>query len=180
MSDVANLDMNFLKEIGRDVLQNYDSYRTEGESQTIRRNLIRSECAYIEGSLWFLKKLVRSDIKSNKINVHWKTMLYLFEMDFTIKDSGEIKEQDKKLGTINNLKAFYKCSSNIYGYEIDFGSSGWADLKQTFQVRDRLMHPSSQKTIEVSDKEILTAINCHNWYEDTKMNLLEKVVKKYS
>lgn len=164
-----------MRAIEEDVVSNVKAYRENSDSQTARRNFIRSECAYIEGSLWLFKKLVRSHIEGHGIFVDGEVKLYLFDFDFKVTKSGKIERKEKRLPTIDNLKAFFKNCAVIYAYEEGLGSNGWNDLRKTFTVRDRLMHPSARKSVVVLESEMETGIRGHKWFESERTKLLRSI-----
>ncbi|MDC9567221.1 hypothetical protein, partial [Pseudoalteromonas sp. GAB2316C] len=133
MNSEVEPEIEFMRALEEDVVNNFQAYRENTVSQTARRNFIRSECAYVEGMVWFFKKLVRSHIEDQKILVDGELKLYLFDFDFKVTRSGKIEKKEKRLPTIDNLKAFLKNCGEIYEYQVGRGNKGWGDLQDTFR-----------------------------------------------
>lgn len=173
MNPEVEPEMTFMRALGEDVVNNFQAYREDAVSQTARRNFIRSECAYVEGMVWFFKKLVRSHIEDQRISIDGEIKLYLHDFDFKVTRSGKIEKKEKRLPTIDNLKALLKSCGEIYGYEVGIGNTGWGDLQDTFGVRDRIMHPSTDKAIMVSEAEMETGIRGYEWFESERSKILQ-------
>lgn len=173
MNPEVEPEITFMRALEEDVVSNFRAYREDTVSQTARRNFIRSECAYVEGMVWFFKKLVRSHIEDQRVSVDGEIKLYLFDFDFKVARSGKIEKKEKRLPTIDNLKALLKNCGEIYGYEVGLGKTGWSELQDTFRVRDRIMHPSSDKAITVSEAEMETGIRGHEWFGSERSKLLQ-------
>jgi hypothetical protein len=46
---------------------------------------------------------------------------------------------------------------------LDFGHVGWANLKTSIAVRNRLVHPKTEEDLIVDDNEVNAAASAFNW-----------------
>ncbi len=154
-------------------------WRKSQSDQFWRRTLVRCLCALAEGVLGLLKNLAPDSAK-------------FFEVELTAKDIEVATERRNYIenGIQRSKPAFLKFSENLketfklfakthtVQFEIRYEEPGFKALCDTFDSRNKLMHPKGLFDLEVSDQAVDAADQGMKWFDSALSNLLQECGKK--
>jgi hypothetical protein len=156
-----------------------DEWGKHPDSQFWRRTLIRCICALVEGTLGMIK------------NVTPQTATY-FSVALTERDIEIITEQrrfmeqgvEKKrpvfLPFPENIKMTFKLFAKAHAVEaaMKCEEPGFEALCQTFQLRNKLMHPKEPFDVDVSDMATDAADCGMKWFDSNFRHVLRACSRK--
>ena len=157
-----------IRVLDSDVQYAREQWRPDPSSQFWRRTFVRCCCARAEGTLSVLKNAVR-DIAD------------YFGVQLTEKEIAELVFECRAfLKPRENVKRTFKVFARAHGVPvaIKYDETGFADLCDTFILRNRLMHPRGLFDLEVTDKAIDAAVRGEKWFGCVLTNVLQECGKK--
>ena len=132
------------------------------------RMLIRSIFAYIEG-VTFSAKVKAADLcLRNEIDITDAERFFAIDLDFMLKDTGEIIERPAHIRISDNVRFAFRLQEKALGLSKQFDPSDgwWSDFKLAIKVRDRLMHPKMPGDLNINGDEIIQALKAYNGYNE--------------
>lgn len=184
MSKNIQEQFNLFRIMNDDVQLSIDRLNRSNQSskdfEFYARAYIRAYASWIEGSLSLYKDLII------KIDLNWckelplEYQLYLFEQDWSIKNSGEPYLTSKKIGTKDNISCFFRLMSHISSdFAIDKSNSSWSDVVFFYTVRDRMMHPKCCDSLIITTLELNRCECGRIWlnmiFQEIRNKILEKL-----
>ncbi|SEQ90994.1 hypothetical protein [Sphingobium sp. YR768] len=150
------------------------------DTQSDRRNLLRTIISAAEGASWIYRVHVLSVAQQFDVATPQIEMAFA-EASFSVSGSGEIVEQARYIP----LTAMIRLTTNVAqsfcpGADVDFGDAGWQKLRIGIAARNRITHPKNDNDLILSDAEIEAAKAGFFWFLDISANVMEKTVKAYS
>jgi len=142
-----------------------------------RRQYIRAFFAWIEGTCFGLKQLA---LLSRNVQFSDAERSLLAEKSYTLTDAGGVATNAAHIKTEQNIKfafAMYAKSAGLE-YALPVREEGWACLKKSLRVRDRLTHPKLKTDLSVSDEDFANAELAHDWLNATWHELRERTIDK--
>jgi len=126
-----------------------------------RRTAIRSLAAAVEGIIFQLKKLALASSGLTKKELSPEEIALLSEQRV---EGGDMKKA-RLPGFRENFKRSLKLFAEVYHVPcpIDFGTTGFQNVCDTFALRDRVMHPKSAKMFLITDEETKRAGAALQW-----------------
>lgn len=138
-----------------------------------RRNFIRAVCSNVEGTLNWLMYM----LSENLSGIDEEQMLALKEKK-RVKKEGRIVEVPLRNGTVEKIKFVFKLLAKFPGGDkMDFGDNNFSKLRNSFEVRDRLMHPKRDADLSVTEEEVQTMIDGYRWYITNYQATLKSIEK---
>lgn len=138
-------------------------------AQFARRAYIRSAFAYIEGSVWILKRACLGAAASLGHRV-FSTAEYalLSEESYELKGSGEPSVLAKHLRLPENIKFTNKALTKFFGASVSLtdSSQSWSNFLEAIKIRNRITHPKNMHDHDVSDKELETCREATHWFNE--------------
>lgn len=133
------------------------------DSQTNRRALIRAIFAAIEGLVWRLKQDIYSH--SNRLSaLTAHEQAAMLEEGYNVDKNGIVSAIPRFLPLPSKIRLVVRIVQRYRpDYTLDFNHQGWANLKSSVDVRNRIIHPKSLTDLEISDDEISEALSAFNW-----------------
>ncbi|HEY5344756.1 MAG TPA: hypothetical protein VIK62_00260 [Verrucomicrobiae bacterium] len=138
-------------------------WQLDRTSQFWSRTSIRCLCATVEATLFSFRKIAEKIGEAAKIQFDLEEIEILSE-----KQTRNGFERPKFLSPSNALKESFRLFGKSTGtnLNIDYGN-GFPELCETFNVRNRLMHPKMPFDIAVNTKDIETADIGIAWFNKT-------------
>lgn len=163
--DTKELWAGFLGSLMFDVQDALKRQQMEDEP-TNRRSLIRALIAAVEGLAWIYREHV-VDI-ANTIDALTDTeRAALADTAATVDDTGRISTQKRYLSTTAMIRLTTRIAKKFApDCAPDFGGTGWANLKATIALRNRIAHPKQQEDLEISDDDVARGILAFDWFID--------------
>lgn len=140
-----------------------------------RRTLVRTTFSVIEAHISHLKQtalFLATDMPGLFSDVE---ILALKEEDFNISDNGKVKTSKAKIKFKSNMKFAFSSFARIFGkeYNMDLSGQGWEDFKNSILVRDRITHPKSSESWEISEEEEERVVRGWLWFKKNLADLAE-------
>ena len=157
-SESANGDelrVTFLGIVTYDVLVAHERLECD-DSQTSRRDFIRTLFAALEGVVWQFRESIRGSAEDLGELSPQLTMA-LREISYSVGENGKLIEQQRFIPLPTMIKLVTNVAKDLSpALEININGKGWDDLKRTIVIRNRITHPkgTSDLTISADDTEI--------------------------
>jgi hypothetical protein len=154
------LGKSFTHTLIEDVIAAQDRIEKD-DTQTHRRELVRSVFAAIEGLHWQLKQDVLIHSKANLSHLEHAAMV---EESYSVNERGDVISVPRFLPLTTAIRLVVNIVQRYRPtYKIDFNHVGWANLKATVDLRNRLVHPKGLSDLEVSADEIQKTNSAFAW-----------------
>ncbi len=149
--------------------------KTNPGDQFWRRTTIRTLAATLDGIIFCLKETTLATGSFSGYKFTDDEVAFLTE---TMQASGK---RPKFLPFRDNLKETFKFFSKVHKTPCgtDFKQDGFVALCETYELRNRLVHPKSAMTFYVSDKEKSRAGEAIMWLDTEIKNLLDSCGRQY-
>lgn len=128
------------------------------------RSYVRAYASWIEGTIWMYKRLFE-ELPSQRVQtLPLEYQLYLKDIDWSMTN-GKPKIKTKKIGTKDNVKGFFQLAMKLYPhFRADISNTGFSNINEMFNMRDRLMHPSDNAHLCISDDELDKCEAGRTWF----------------
>src|SRR5207245_2114386 len=85
----------------------------------------------------------------------------------SLRDDGGVRKTPAFLKLADNLRFTFALGEKIFGLEIpvEYGDHGWASLKSSILVRNRVVHPKAVDDLTVSDDEMAALVRGTEWFK---------------
>jgi hypothetical protein len=172
-------DKSFTRLLIEDVLDAYDHLR-QRDSQSARRQVVRVIFAAIEGQIWLCREHVR-DAAASMTQLSPIIGMALREQSYVITEAGDVKEQPRYVTLTASIRLAVR-QANLLAPDlmVDFGGSGWTQLKQALATRHRITHPKRTADLVIEDCDLGTARGAFEWVLATVSEVLNAIVSAQS
>lgn len=135
-----------------------------------RRSLVRCVAAFAEGVGSFVR---RHALAATPIHEIGRRSL-LAGQRYRVSEAGEIEINQVRTPALTNIFFSFRCYAQMFGCHTPLNKQdeGWGALKQSFRIRDRVMHPSTVLDLEISSAEVFTAQTAFHYI----LNSLTKLI----
>ncbi len=137
---------------------------------------VRSVFAMIEGTIHCVKELEFAEAyKQGKASI--PEFVALKECGIEIKDNGKIRESDKFVPTVNNLRFMSRMFHKIFNKELDLGNgtTSWENFKKAVKIRNRVTHPKESGDLNITQEELKTIKSVNVWFNSIVKEILQTV-----
>lgn len=172
-----NLGKSFTHTLVGDVIAAQKRVK-KSDTPTHRRELVRSVFAAIEGLHWQLKQDVLGHPKANLSHFERAAMV---EESYSVTERGDVISVPRFLPLTTAIRLVVNIVQRYRPmYKIDFNHVGWANLKVTVDVRNRLVHPKRLEDLVVSDTEIQKTNSAFAWVLALVIEILRETVDSFN
>jgi hypothetical protein len=131
------------------------------DSQSHRRDLVRTILAAIEGLHWQLKKDV---LIHPKLDLTHHELSALLEETYSVNRTGNVVAAPRFLPLDVSIRLVVQVVRRYRpNYTVDFSHQGWDNLTHAIKLRNRLVHPKTVGDMSVSDTDIGKATSGFSW-----------------
>lgn len=145
------------------------------DTQTSRRDLVRTQFAAIEGLVWFFRMEIAS-IASNMDRLWEKESAALSEEVHFVGADGQVATQKRFIPVGSGIRLSARIAKRIAGFEADFGGSGWQKLKSATEIRNRITHPKRVEDLRLEEDDLADCEIAFFWASETMISALEASV----
>lgn len=189
--------------LGADLEECVERHNANPESQFWRRTLVRTMFAMVEGINNLLKqtdysyhersirpvyyiykalKLAPTSPILAQVQPEWALLLML-DKSVTIKANGKCETKDAFTPMVSSIRFMFDMASRIYqsGFQPDYSAVGWRDLQDGISVRNRLMHPKTPESLNVTEEELGQVQRGSQWFLDSTAAMMSQhvgIIKK--
>lgn len=130
--------------------------------QQARRDHVRACFAFFEAHCFVLKRFALLAPDGVSVEDH----LLCTEQDVDIDAKGKVVGTRRKLRFLANLRYSFDVFRRSFpaAPACDYADAGFMKLRDSIQVRDRLMHPKRQADLRVTAAENLQALEAFAWF----------------
>ena len=175
-SSEANLSVELSKSFDAILLQDVIDglRRAQGyKSQGVKRDLIRTMFAAIEGSVWGFRQHVRSIAESVGELTTIMDMAFS-ESTYFVSETGKLEQQTRFISLTAMIRLTACVAQQISSdLQLDFGSKGWAEFQQAIAIRNRITHPKSIQDLEITDNDIALVTRSLFWLLEMIQHVME-------
>lgn len=120
-----------------------------------RRSLVRCVAAFAEGVGSFMR---RHALAATPIHEVGRRSL-LAGQRYRVSEAGDVEVNQVRTPAVTNIFFSFRCYAQMFGSHTPLNKQdeGWAALKESFRIRDRVMHPKTISDLEISSAEVFTA-----------------------
>jgi hypothetical protein len=171
-NESGTLRATFFGILTHDVMQSLRRVELD-DTQTNRRDLVRTIFAATEGYVWEYREHVRS-IARHVDSINPIADFALSELTYSVTENGKIEEHVRYISLTAMIRLVTRLAERISPkLKIDFSGSGWSNLKRAIAIRNRVTHPKSKSDLEISRDDIEVSKQGFFWLLDLLMEVME-------
>lgn len=172
MNEVLREDMSVL----------LDALDEDPENQTLRRSFVRASWAFVEAMVFGIKAMTLRAMDLGQGDMTWKDRKFLTEESFAVSIDGVVKRKSEYPGAVPNIKCAFQAASKYF--ELDWKPSfmdvRWQKVPSAIELRNRLMHPKSVRTVHISDEEIQGHRSAIEWFLESYKGMFNGLLAKHA
>lgn len=141
-------------------------------SERHARELVRAVFAAIEGLTSHLKDQIAESVHDYaKLSIHERAALA--EESYSLDERGTVRSQPRFLPLPSTIRLLVSLFQRFQPhYEVDFSRDGWAALRSSVEVRNRIVHPRSEMDLKISRREVSRAMAAFHWFLDLHLSMM--------
>lgn len=141
----------------------------EKELMFWRRNSTRATFAFVEGMTNFLKSsaVEHAEVFDGKLSAD-ELGLLTGKGEPYINEKGDVAYSRPAFPKfLNDVRFSFKMFSKAFGFEqeLDVGNNGWSQVRQSVEIRHRVVHPKDVSELEITDEEVETIESALTWFD---------------
>lgn len=156
---------SLLKTLREDTEASVKSYQQDPQNQYLRRTLVRTAWAMIEGVTFGFKHWILTccDLTNESLTPEERDLLT--EKRFEVLDDGQVKVSTSYKKTTDNIKRTFRLGADklAIGWQPEFSTPKWNSLISSLDKRHKITHPKSGRDLTVSDSEIESTCAAVSW-----------------
>ena len=172
-------DMRALMEaLSLDLMDTFERLQSKPLHQPARRSWIRTLCSQVEAWMYSMKQMIATFSVLPFVAVQPADAFLLREEVPEVNEKGDIVIRgDRFLPWERNFKYVAKVTARAFGssYQLPLDESGWEALRETFRIRNRLVHPKKREDLTVTDDELRIANDAHTWFQRVSLAVLREL-----
>jgi hypothetical protein len=146
------------------------------DTQTARRDLIRTLFAAIEGFVWEFRAHVR-EIADAVDDIPPLLAMALNETSYSVSENGKLVEQQRYIALPSMVRLATNLAQTLcQDLKVDFSVDGWADLKRTIALRNRITHPKSKADLNITTDDTTIAWSGFRWILGHVAHVMETTI----
>lgn len=136
---------------------------SQEQSQSSRREVVRTAFAAIEGVGWMFRDHILEAAKPLGV-LSAEEDLILSEKTHHVSSEGKISTQSRFIPFLTMIRLIARISARLsLGNQIDFSGSDWATCKAALAIRHRITHPKSAQDLQLSEKDTAICVHAFFW-----------------
>lgn len=135
-----------------------------------QRALVRAQFALVEGLSYSLRQVTLSSLQGTELLTEAETAL-LREERHSINEKGRPKTTQQFLKFPDSLLFSIHCYLKNHGatFDPDTQHLGWAAMRRAIKVRDRVTHPKTAESLDLSDEDLRSFVDATAWWKMTML-----------
>lgn len=162
MTEAVGISRGFIRTLIGDV-QSALTRLEASDTETHRREAIRTIFAAIEGVAWVYREHVRTAARE----LGDMTPLLDFalqEKTYAVNERGDVTEQIRFIPLAAMIRLITQVAErSCPRLKVDFGHKGWSNLKLAISVRNRLVHPKTIEDLTITKGDLEIANSGFSW-----------------
>lgn len=167
--------MSFIRMLVGDVAR-ADKAHGVRPDQAAKRDFVRTSFAAIEGAVWIFREHIHQLAQATE-TLEEDERIVLSETAYGVDQTGRILHQKKFLTLIATIKLCSNIAKRIApSSDIDFSASGWQDLRDAVQIRNRITHPKTLEDLQLSGRDVTSCANALHWFLDASTGVMRETL----
>lgn len=148
----------------------------ESDTPANRRALVRLVYSFIEGHVYQMKQYAVFVHRTVRPIFSDAELALLTERTYRLNDRGQAEEHSRFLKLPHNLRFAFDAFARAHGLSstLDVSGKGWAAFKAGRTIRDRLAHPKTVDSLDVSSEEVATVEHALDWFATSSGDLFRR------
>lgn len=168
-------EMSFIRILISDVARAEEAHRAKPD-QAAKRDFVRASFAAIEGAVWVFREHVHGLAQITE-KLEEAEKIALSETAYNVDQTGRVLQQNKFLTLVATIRLCASIANRIApSSNIDFSASGWQDLRDAIQIRNRITHPKTLHDLLLSDRDVTSCANAMQWFLDASTRVMRETV----
>ena len=148
-TQTEELRETFMRTLALDVLITLDRLEKD-DKQASRRDFIRALFAAVEGMVWQFREEIRSSAEE-LTELPPMMAMAMTEMSYSVSENGKLIDQQRFIPLPTMIRLVTNVAKELApSLHTPFDKTGWADLKRTIVIRNRITHPKGISDLHVS------------------------------
>lgn len=153
---------NFMKSLLLDVIAAMQR-QSDSDTQSTRRELVRTLFAAIEGLVWTYRQHVVQAAGELEILTPEEDLAFS-EKSVVVTDQGKIVEQTKFMPLLAVIRLTTRLALRINAtIEARFDGADWDKFRKALKVRHRVTHPKSNADLLLDTEDVLICLAAFDW-----------------
>jgi hypothetical protein len=145
-------------------------YGRQANAPYAQRALVRAHFALVEGLSFQLRQISIASLEGTNFLTPVELVL-LKEERHSVDEKGRPKTTEQYLPFPQSLLFAIRCYVQIHGadFQPDLGGSGWSAMRKATEIRNKVTHPKSAESLELSDDDLHTFVDAAAWWKSTML-----------
>lgn len=135
-----------------------------------QRALVRAHFALIEGLSYSLRQVTLASLQGTEFLTEAEVAL-LREERYSIDEKGHPKTAPQFLKFPDSLLFSIRCYIKNHGatFDPDTQHPGWSAMRRAVKVRDRVTHPKTAESLDLSKEDLESFVDAAAWWKMTML-----------
>jgi hypothetical protein len=135
-----------------------------------QRALVRAHFALIEGLSYSLRQVTLASLQGTEFLTDAEVAL-LREERYSIDEKGRPKTAQQFLKFPDSLLFSIRCYIKNHGaiFDPDTQHPGWSAMRRAVKVRDRVTHPKTAESLDLSNEDLQSFADAAAWWKMTML-----------
>jgi hypothetical protein len=150
------------------------AYGRQVNTAYAQRALVRAHFALVEGLSYQLRQISIASLQGTDLLTPVELAL-LKEERFSIDEEGRPRATEQYLPFPQSLLFSIRCYVKNHGadFQPDLGGSGWSAMRKATEIRNKVTHPKSSESLELSDDDLRAFVDAATWWKATMLAMFE-------
>ncbi len=150
------------------------------DTQFARRALVRAAFAFNEGYVYWLKGKVTQWLLEKSCdtgNSEIAKILLLSDDSYRPNRQGKIESEPNRISFLNLCAFVLRTAAECWDSDPStlFSDNGWKEMQVSLEIRHRITHPKKPEDLDISDDELYSISEAHQWLFDCLADILNSI-----
>ena len=153
---------SFLGLLITDVFSSMERHQA-ADTQTSRRDLVRTTFAAIEGVVWTYREHVL-DVAKSLNSITSAEEAAFSEISYQVSEIGKVVSQARFVPMPSLIRLTTRLAARLSPhFSPNFDGSGWEQFRRAIKIRNRIMHPKTESDLLISDRDLASCNLAFYW-----------------
>ena len=140
----------------------------------IKRTYVRAFFAMVEGVIAQLKQVALRAHEQTQVFEGFELELLEERAGYLDSNNGTARVGKAKLSFLPNLQFSMTSAARALklAFQLKKDEQGWAAMRESVKIRDRITHPKKRDSLEISDDEMKRLGEANAWFRDEMVRLI--------
>jgi hypothetical protein len=148
------------------------AYGRETPSPFAHRTLVRAHFALMEGLAYQLRQVTLATLDQTEHLTAMEIAL-LKEERYGLDGKGRPQARENFQAFLPNLLFTIQCYLKNHGatYQPNTGHHGWEAMRKFVEIRNRITHPKSTSSLELTETDLKFVVEAASWWKATMLEM---------